>query len=64
MVSIFLCYLFICTRPLFSPFSFSYDVYPKYCQCYKKDDINQKTQTLSMKTIINELDFLKKVIIK
>lgn len=39
-------------------------VYPKYCQCCKKDE-NQRIQRLkTLKTIINELDLLKPVTIQ
>ena len=63
----FLLLFFYLYKIIFYFFCFPIDnnVYPKYCQLYKKD-VSQLTQeTLSLKTNINELDLLKtKVIIQ
>ena len=39
------------------------NVYAKYCQSYKKICQSMKSKTLSLKTIINELGFLRKTVI-
>ena len=41
-------------------FSWYNHVYPKYCQCCKKDDDQWTQETLSLKTVINELDLQRK----
>ena len=38
-----------------------YNIYPKYCQSYKKCQLI-KSKTLSLKTIIKELDFQKQLL--
>ena len=38
-------------------------VYAKYCQSYRKICKSMKSKTLSLKTIINELGFLRKTVI-
>ena len=57
-MSIFLSYLFIHVKPFFLTFL----CFPKYCQRYKKDD-TIKSETLSLKTIANRIDFLNKAVI-
>ena len=38
-----------------------YNIYPKYCQSYKKCQLI-KSKTLSLKTIIKEFDFQKQLL--
>ena len=47
----------------FSCFLKYINVYPKYCQSYKIISLSMKSKTLCLKTIIKELDFLKKAVI-
>ena len=45
-------------------FSIYNNVYPRYCQSYKKTCQSMELETLSLQTIINELFFLRKTVIK
>ena len=38
-------------------------VYPNYCQSYEKSCRSMKSETLNLKTITKELDFLRKTVI-
>ena len=54
-------YLYKITFFYFMCFLIYNNVYPKYCQGYKKD-LSMKSENLSWETIIKELDFLRKTV--